>query len=98
MRAQAERTVEMSMAPAPLNVLWGTTRSAALWAWWRPTRGGGSGGPSCMTTMPNVSVASAIHCSADSRRPSISTLASAVVITFICEVTAAAMGSRLESA
>jgi hypothetical protein len=51
-----------------------------------------------MTTMPRVRSARATHWSALSRRPSMSTEAMAVVITFICEVTAAVIGSRFESA
>ena len=53
---------------------------------------------SCMTTMPSVSAKSATHCTTDSRRPSIITDATAVVITFTCDVTAAVIGSRLDSA
>ena len=69
-----------SIARTPDSVFRGTTRPAD------------DAGCCCfvvITTSPTVSPRSASHCAPLRRRPSITTLAIAVVITFTCEVTAA---------
>ena len=85
----AESTVASSIASTPDSVFVGTFRPAA-------------GAAGCcfvvMTTRPTVRPRSASHCAPLRRRPSITTLAIAVVITLTCEVTAAVTGSRFDSA